>query len=171
MTIFSFTEIFEKGHRVVLLQGSPGCGKTTIAYKMCKEWAEGKLDMFSQVIVMHYKMIEWLDVEEFIKLLFGVEEGNTVASDIRNIHGQGVLLILEGWDHLLPEQRRHSLFTDLVKGQLFPKATIVITGRPSACVTLPYQFINCKIQIFGFNKKQVNKYIKCSCKVLLMKKR
>ena len=167
MTIFSFSEIFEKGHRVVLLQGSPGSGKTTIAYKMCKEWAEGKLDMFSHVIVMHLeddRVARCKNVEEFIELLVGVEEGNTVASDIRKIHGQGVLLILEGWDHLLPEQRRHSLFTDLVKGQLFPKATIVITGRPSACVTLPYQFINCKIQIFGFNRRQVNEYINCSCK-------
>ena len=167
MTIFSFSEIFEKGHRVVLLQGSPGSGKTTIAYKMCKEWAEGKLDMFSHVIVMHLeddRVARCKNVEEFIELLVGVEEGNTVASDIRKIHGQGVLLILEGWDHLLPEQRRHSLFTDLVKGQLFPKATIVITGRPSACVTLPYQFINCKIQIFGFNQRQVNEYINCSCK-------
>ena len=153
MTIFScLKEIFEKDHRVVLIQGSPGSGKTTIAYKM---WVEGKLDMFSHVIVMHL---------EFIELLFGAEEGNTVASDIRKIHGQGVLLILEGWDHLLPGQRRHSLFTDLVKGQLFPKATVVITGRPSACVTLPYQFINCKIQIFGFNQRQVNEYINCSCK-------
>ena len=167
MTIFSCSEIFEKGHRVVLLQGSPGSGKTTIAYKMCKEWAEGKLDIFSHVIVMHLeddRVARCKNIEEFIELLVGVEEGNMVASDIRKIHGQGVLLILEGWDHLLPEQRRHSLFTDLVKGQLFPKATIVITGRPSACVTLPYQFINCKIQIFGFNQRQVSEYINCSCK-------
>ena len=58
MVIFSCSEIFEKGHQVVLLQGSPGSDKTTIAYKMFKEWVEGKLGMFSHVIVMHCKMIE-----------------------------------------------------------------------------------------------------------------
>ena len=158
----SCLEIFNKGHRVVLLQGSPGSGKTTIAYKICKEWADGKLGMFSHVIVMHledHRIARCKTIEEFFELLIGNVEGNKVALDIRKIHGEGVLLILEGWDHLLPDQRRHSLFTDLVKGKLFPKAVIVITGRPSACVSLPYQFIDCKILIFGFTKTQVDEYI------------
>ena len=160
----SCLEIFNKGHRVVLLQGSPGSGKTTIAYKICKEWADGKLGMFSYVIVMHledHRIARCKTIEEFLELLIGNVEGNRVALEIRKIHGEGVLLILEGWDHLLPEQRRHSLFTDLVKGKLFPKAVIVITSRPSACVSLPYQFINCKILVFGFTKTQVDEYISC----------
>ena len=166
MTISTCFEIFNKGHRVVLLQGTPGSGKTMIAYQICKEWTEGKLEMFSHVVVMHLdddRVATCKNVEEFIQHLIGDEEGIKVASEIRKIHGEGVLLILEGWDHLLPKQRRNSLFTDLVKGQVFAKATVAITGRPSACVTLPYQFINCKIQIFGFKKCQVEDYVKCSC--------
>ena len=158
----SCLEMFNKGHRVVLLQGSPGSGKTTIAYKICKEWAKGKLKMFSHVIIMHledHRIAGCKTIEEFLELLIGNVEGNKVASEIRKIHGEGVLLILEGWDHLLPEQRRNSLFTDLVKGKLFPKAVIVITGRPSACVSLPYQFIDFKILLFGFTKTQVDEYI------------
>ena len=154
-------DIFSQGHRVVLLQGSPGSGKTTIAYKICKEWAEGRLDMFSHVVVMHledYRIARCKSIEEFLECLIGSVEGDKVASELRKIHGEGVLIILEGWDHLLLEQRRHSLFTDLVKGKLFSKAVIVITGRPSACVSLPYQFINRKIQIFGFTKTQVYEY-------------
>ena len=52
---------------------------------MCKEWVEGKLDMFSHIIVMHLeddRVARCKNVEEFIELLVGVEEGNMVASDI-----------------------------------------------------------------------------------------
>ena len=157
----SCSEIFSKGHRVVLLQGTPGSGKTTIAYKICKEWTEGKLGMFSHVILMHledHRVARCKSIEEFLELLIGNVEGNKVALEIRKIHGKGVLLILEGWDHLLPEQRHHSLFTDLVKGELFPQAIIVITGRPSACVSLPPRHIKCKILIFGFTKTKVHEY-------------
>lgn len=166
VTITTCFEMFPKGYRVVLLEGQPGSGKTTIAYRICKEWTEGKLEMFSHVVVLRLeddRVTTCKNVEEFIKLLVGNEEGNKVASEIRKIHGEGFLLILEGWDHLLPEQRRNSLFTDLVKGQVFPKATVAITGRPSACVTLPYRFINRKVHIFGFKKQQVDEYVKCSC--------
>ena len=84
---------------MVLLQGTSGSGKTTIAYRICKEWTEGKLGMFSHVILMHlqdYRVARCKSIEEFLELLIGNVEGNKVALEIRKIHGKDVLLILEG---------------------------------------------------------------------------
>ena len=37
-------ERIEVGHRkVVLLEGGPGCGKSTLSLHICSEWAEGRL--------------------------------------------------------------------------------------------------------------------------------
>ena len=39
--------------RVVLMEGAPGCGKSTLSLHICQQWAEGKLfQEYSQVVLV-----------------------------------------------------------------------------------------------------------------------
>ena len=53
-------EIFEKTEqgkqKTVLMEGAPGCGKSTLSLHICQQWAEGKLfPEYSQVILVRLR--------------------------------------------------------------------------------------------------------------------
>ena len=80
--------------------------------------------------------------------------------------GHGLLLILEGFDEAPPSKRAmDSIFVRLFSGQVLPKATVILTTRPSASAELRKI---CKgknsrrIEIVGFGKKEIDKYIRCA---------
>ena len=83
----------------------------------------------------------------------------SITKEIIKIKGKDILFLLDGWDEL-PEKSRHSsLLTELISGNLLPDATIVVTSRPSATVSLPYKHVHPRIEILGFTEEQVEEYI------------
>ena len=38
-----FEQIIRGERKTVLLEGGPGCGKSTLSFHICSEWAEGNL--------------------------------------------------------------------------------------------------------------------------------
>ena len=77
--------------------------------------------------------------------------------------GHGLLLILEGFDEAPPSKRTmDSIFVRLFRGHELPKATVILTTRPSASAELR-QFCNSvnsrRIEIVGFGKKEIDEYI------------
>ena len=80
--------------------------------------------------------------------------------------GYGLLLILEGFDEAPASKRTmDTIFVRLFMGQVLPKATVILTTRPSASAELR-QFCEGKnfrrIEILGFGKKEIDEYIQCT---------
>ncbi|MGJ8945956.1 NACHT domain-containing protein, partial [Salmonella enterica subsp. enterica serovar Kentucky] len=43
-------------HRKILIEGAPGCGKSTLSQHICHQWAEGKLfQEYKQVILVQLR--------------------------------------------------------------------------------------------------------------------
>ena len=159
----SLSEIFIENQRVILIQGSPGSGKTTLAKKICKDWVEGKLAQNSGLVILvelrDTRVAEVTSLRELVALYMGDALSESITKEITRIKGKGSLFLLDGWDELPEKCHLSSLFTELISGNLLPNATIVITSRPSATGSLPYKHVHPRIEILGFTEEQVEEYI------------
>ena len=147
----------------ILIEGHAGIGKTTFVKEMCIEWAEGKLltsdklvlllllrDPNVQKITNEHKLIK-----HFTKSTSKVEQ---LSNYLENHHGDGVTLLIDGFDELNTTLRQESFFRELIEKRCLPRAKIVVTSRPSASACL-HDVVDRRLEILGFEKSSRNQYV------------
>ena len=163
----SLAEIFDTSRpvsQVILIQGSPGCGKTTLANKICIEWAKGNLiQHYTLVILLNLRDIAVSEIEsidEMVECTMGDEFVSEVVRDITCIEGKNILLLLEGWDELPGDkQLNKSFFANTIARKILKKGDILITSRPSSIGSIRKQFVTRNIAILGFSEDQIEQYV------------
>ena len=163
----SLAEIFDTSgpvSQVILIQGSPGCGKTTLANKICTEWAkENLVQHFMLVILLSLRDVTISEIEsidQIIECTMGEDFVPEIVRDISCIEGKNILLLLEGWDEL-PENKQldKSFFASIIAGKVLRKISVLITSRPSSIGSIQKKFITRNIAILGFSEDQIEQYI------------
>ena len=76
------------------------------------------------------------------------------------VYGDGVLIILEGFDELPDEQRKKgSVYIDLIEHkELLLEATVIITSRPSVSAYFKKYPIDRQLEILGFTEAKIEDY-------------
>ena len=146
-------------NKVILIEGGPGMGKSTLAIKICKCWADDELlEEYDAVILLPLRDPEIQAANNIGDLLL-VENRNereVLYDEITASEGDKVCFIFEGYDEL-PEQLRKAPVFAKLKEKL-PKCTVMYTSRPEACNQLRHTTSQ-RIEIRGFKEKQVDEYI------------
>ena len=154
-------ELLTAGHgKVVLIEGDPGVGKTTLTFRICKQWANGKLlqdEVVFWVPLRHYHKSVTNITELFTKLSCSKMEEHAIHND-----GKGLVFILDGWDELPEDLQNKSFFRDMIFDEnMFARSTILVTSRPncSGDIVDRVQGIQAHYRILGFNPEKVTAYV------------
>ena len=165
--MFSHPDSREGEKYTVLIDGAPGVGKSTLCKRIATDWANGtveELKKFKLVILVPLRRFpRAVNVDEIFKKI-GHEETCRSAIDIviRDL-GEGILLMLDGFDELYPELRNdsESLFLELITGRRLPNCTLFVTSRPYASQDLKsLETFSRHVEIVGFSEDQIKDCIK-----------
>lgn len=148
----------------ILIEGAPGIGKSMLAFEICSRWAKGKALMDYTLLLLFRLREKFVQdcktVKELLScFLVGQSWKDEVVRDIIDKSGEGVIIILEGFDEL-----PHELTTpDSVFLKLsfeLPSASFIFTSRPSAKHCLKHELsFERHVEVIGFTKPSIEKYV------------
>ena len=151
--------------RRVLVEGAPGVGKSTFAWHLCWKWAQklNNLNQFNLVMLVQLRGKRAQEAKQ-LRDLFPLSKKNNIEHVLTAIgHGEGVLIVLDGFDELPREQRQEgSVYMNLIKREELPKATVITTSRPSVSAYIIKKYpkhVHIRLEILGFTERKVEEYV------------
>ena len=151
----------------VIVQGVPGIGKSTLSWHLAVCWAQKEILHGYHLVVLLHLRDESVKNAKNISDLFrhkeqAPQELETVVHWIRSHGGDGVMMVLDGYDELSSDLQTSSIFADIIKGEVLPSMTVLVSSRPSANQNL-YQLCHSQkcqyIEVIGFGKEEIQQYI------------
>ena len=157
VTLSEALDVEDEEKKIILIEGGPGMGKSTLAINICKRWAEGKLlQSYDAVIFLPLREKEIQEAKTLGDLLLVIDDEmrKDLSKEILMSNGEKMCFICEGFDELPFHLRKSSLVASLI--QQLPKCTVLYTSRPEASSQLQATRV---IAIDGFAEESVDEYI------------
>ena len=158
----SIDQIFEadegqKKPRLVLMKGSPGIGKSTLAWELCRKYTR----QYSFVVLLRLREEEVQNISNVSQLFHEnrSQDMKLLVQEVLKHQGRDILFILDGFDELPKTLQKKCFLLELIKGYVLPASTVLVTSRPSATTEL---CTSCRpqkhIEILGFTQESVETY-------------
>ena len=154
-------ESIQHGERVIV-QGRPGCGKTTLVHKISQDWADQSINWkhVKALFLIHlrgFRSRSSINLRDFLLCYYTSEETvKSIGDYIISKDGLGICFILDGLDEYQPDDKSAFLFK-LIEKKVLSKAIVIVASRPAAVAK--YRSMGKNIEVLGFFKKQISDYI------------
>ena len=163
------SELFSAGRwkvkrKVILIEGPAGCGKTTLMWHACREWAAGRL--FTDVnLLIHISLKD--PTFHSAKCLADIiphpssEMREAVARAIANQRGKGVCFLFDSWDEVPHDCLQDSYLIRFIagsSGKMLPRCSIVVTSRSVGALPL-YSLLTARLIVRRFGYTEIEKFI------------
>ena len=152
--------------KLVLVEGAPGIGKSTLAWELCRKWEEFScMQQYRLVILLRLREVEVQKIESIGELCctcsYEFEHRKTLAKVVLESQGRDILFILDGFDELPMRLQQKGFLLNLIKGRVLPESTVLVTSRPSATgelLTSCRPQIQKHVEVLGFTQESVEAY-------------
>ena len=162
-----------RGKRVVIC-GAPGCGKSTLARKLSKEYSAKVLpsDYFLVLLIelrelnLLFQNRQNMDIQlcDLLQTCYSEADPKQASKWCEYTKGKGILLIIDGYDELSPQLQSNPFWSRLFTQtkMYLHQCDIVVTTRPIVYYQL-FKLMNPLhrvVEILGFSDDSIKSYIK-----------
>ena len=153
----------EAKRKVVLIEGAPGAGKSTLAWHICQKWEAGELFQEFKLVVFVQLRDPAIQSAKSLADLFPAQLksiAREVVSRMETKGGEGLFFVLDGWDEFPPGLHGNELIKNLIcypSAIAMPSSTLLITSRPIASGDL-HQYASSRVETIGFKQAELNLY-------------
>ena len=150
--------------RVIVIEGAPGIGKSTLAWELCRKWEEhAGMEVYSLVILLRLREKRVQNISNVSSLFYGYQQSDRMklVDEVQKNQGKGVLFVLDGFDELPKSLQHESVLVDLLQKSILPLSTAIVTTRPSVLdnlLTISEPVIEKRVKILGFSQQSIEAY-------------
>ena len=166
-TSISFDDLFQDVNHgsLILLEGRPGSGKTTLMLKIACDWKKKILKQAEIVILVQLRRLSQTGDVYLHHLLkascnrLSDKDVQCVCSYVERKCGENVVFLFDGYDEYCSVMSEHNIVKKIVTKEIFSKSVVVVSSRPAATV----EFRNTAaryVEVVGFQKAEIFQYIK-----------
>ncbi|XP_064404592.1 uncharacterized protein LOC135349879 [Halichondria panicea] len=153
---------------IVVMDGAPGVGKTTLSRKICIDWAQGKLIKDHHIVILKpLRELRGHTAASLSDLLNADDlkqhEREEILDHIKSTYGSGVMFIFDGFDELSGKQRsdKNTIIWEIIRGNRLLNCSVLVTSRSYASGPLQeLNRVNRHVEVLGFKKKDIEHCIK-----------
>ncbi|XP_023648309.2 protein NLRC3 [Paramormyrops kingsleyae] len=171
--------LFGRDDGVIFLCGVAGSGKTTLVRQLVHEWVVSE-ETQKVIISLSFRELNLVSEPQSLQDLLCVHYSHLrpVLAHILASDPSKILLILDGLDEFRipldfdrtpkcsdPElaQSMGSMVVNLIKGNLLPGRSLLLTSRPYAVTKVPLQLVSVFFTVLGFSPEQQHQYFLRTC--------
>ena len=165
--VVEYEEVFREYREgaLVLVEGRPGSGKTTLVHKVTRDWATGRkvLQGAKMVFLITLRLLNFsgrdrslLDIlEEFYD---GEVLRKKIEHDLQECGGKGACFIIDGLDEYQHKNKKESVIYQLIYKQCLRFSMVIVASRPVATDEVK-KYSAKRIEVIGFTKIQIYQYV------------
>ena len=148
---------------MILIEGAPGIGKTTLSREIAFQWAIKNILKNKKLLFLLFmrnpQIKSIIDVPSLVKYFCQSDSLTDEITDwLIKTGGEHLLIVLDGYDEMCRENKNHFIIDGIIGRQKLPKCGIIITSRPASSSHL-HDTVNCRAEVLGFTEEDRKGFI------------